>query len=141
MQRGQPPYQNLVMWQQAQSLAVELVEIVDALPAMQSARTLGNQLLRSGASVAANIAEGYGRFSDGAYRNHLSIARGSLFETESWLNLLMQTGHITTETSGRLTDECEEIARMLTAAMRPLRRANERTVREQPVEYYVTGSE
>ena len=45
-------------------------------------------MMRSAGSVPANIAEGYGRYSQAAYRSHLSIARGSLFETQSWIDLL-----------------------------------------------------
>jgi four helix bundle protein len=133
---GQRPiFQNLVVWQKAHALATELVALVDQLPAKRSAGTLGNQLLRSGASVSANIAEGYGRFSEGAYRNHLSIARGSLFETESWIDLLASSGYITAEVRDRLIDSCEEVARILSATMKPLKTGRASSVREEGAEY------
>lgn len=128
-----PRFQSLAIWQKAQGLAADVVTLVDALPTTRSAATLGNQLLRSATSVAANIAEGYGRYSEPAYRNHLSIARGSLFETESWLDLLERAGYLPAERTSEFTQVCEEIARMLTATMKPLKSA--KSLGEEPVEY------
>jgi four helix bundle protein len=47
--------------------------------------TIGKQIVKSADSVAANISEGYGRYS---YKDNLRfnyIARGSLYETKTWL--------------------------------------------------------
>lgn len=107
--------------------------LVDGLPAARSATTLGNQILRSGTSVAANIAEGYGRYSEAAYGNHLSIARGSLLETQSWLDLLQRAGYVSDDKVRELVAACEEIARMVTATMKPLNRA--RSPKEGALKY------
>jgi four helix bundle protein len=101
-------------------LAIECCNLVDQLPRKRSADILGAQLLRSAASVPANIAEGYGRFSPGAYRNHLSIARGSLTETESHIYLLLRAGHIAEVVADRLVVLCTEIGRLLTTSMKSL---------------------
>ena len=132
---SRPEFQNLVVWQMAQALAAEVVRLVDSLPASRSAGTLGNQVLRSAASVAANIAEGYGRYSEPAYRHHLSIARGSLFETESWLDLLQKASYLSGDECLRLTEACEEVARLITAVMKPLRSGQR--LGEEPAEYGV----
>jgi len=47
--------------------------------------TVGKQLIRSADSVAANIAEGYGRFYFGDKKLYGYYARGSLLETMTWL--------------------------------------------------------
>jgi four helix bundle protein len=135
--RPKPAFYSLVVWQKAQALAAELVALVDALLSTRSASALGNQILRSGGSVAANIAEGYGRYSEAAYRNHLSIARGSLFETESWLNLLQRSGYITEETEARLLEAGEEIARLITATMKPLKSASRSALKDERAEYVI----
>jgi four helix bundle protein len=44
--------------------------------------TLGNQLVRSADSIAANIAEGYGRFHFKDRRQFTYYSRGSLLETK-----------------------------------------------------------
>jgi four helix bundle protein len=114
-------FRNLILWQKAQGLASEVVRAISVMPRDRSSDALCSQLVRSAGSVPANIAEGYGRYSDAAYRNHLSIARGSLFETQSWLDLLGRTGHLQKPEVDRLLALSEEVSRLLTAAIRPLR--------------------
>ena len=48
-------------------------------------KTLGDQFVRAADSIAANIAEGYGRYFFGEYRVFLYYARGSLYECKLWL--------------------------------------------------------
>ena len=72
-------FRRQLLWQKAQQLAVDVVLLARKLP-RDNASDTSRQLVRSASSIAANIAEGYGRFSQGAYRNHLSIARGSAYE-------------------------------------------------------------
>ena len=47
--------------------------------------TLGKQLVRSTDSIAANISEGFGRYHFKDNRNFLYYARGSLYETSTWI--------------------------------------------------------
>ena len=46
---------------------------------------IGSQLVRACDSIAANISEGWGRRTYRENRNFLHIARGSLFETKTWI--------------------------------------------------------
>jgi len=47
--------------------------------------TLGKQVVRSADSIAANISEGYGRYSYKENKRFLYYARGSFNETRTWL--------------------------------------------------------
>jgi four helix bundle protein len=47
--------------------------------------TIGKQLIRSVDSVAANISEGFGRYHFGESKHFNYYARGSLYETKTWL--------------------------------------------------------
>lgn len=47
--------------------------------------TLGLQVVRAADSIAANIAEGYGRFSPADRKKFFLYARGSFEETKCWL--------------------------------------------------------
>jgi four helix bundle protein len=112
------------------------MKLVDDLPKSRAVDLICAQPIRSAGSVPAKIAEGYGRFSKAAYRNHLSIARGSLFETQSWLDLLTRQNLMTAEVAADLDYQCEELARVLTARMRALEGSNG-TVREVGLVYEV----
>jgi len=48
-------------------------------------KTLGDQFVRAADSIAANIAEGYGRYFFGEYCVFLYYSRGSLYECKLWL--------------------------------------------------------
>ena len=87
--------------------------------------------------MPANIAEGYGRYYEAAYRNHLSIARGSLFETETWIDLLQRSGCISDETNTMLVTQCGEVGRLLTSQMRNLEGKSRRQTQEtgRPLTY------
>lgn len=76
--------------------------------------------MASACSIPANIAEGYGRFSQPAYRSHISIARGSAFESESWLDLFNRRGYLPDETGNKLLAQCTLVQRMITTRMREL---------------------
>jgi len=47
--------------------------------------TMGKQLIRASDSVAANLAEGFGRYHFKDVRNFGYYSRGSLYETKTWL--------------------------------------------------------
>jgi len=46
---------------------------------------MGYQLVKASDSIAANISEGYGRYFFKENRQFCYIARGSLYETRTWL--------------------------------------------------------
>jgi four helix bundle protein len=67
-------------------LAKEVYRLSKKLPRDEQYR-LTSQLLRSAASVPANIAEGHARGARRDFAHFISIARGSLAETDTFLQL------------------------------------------------------
>jgi four helix bundle protein len=47
--------------------------------------TMGYQIIRASDSIAANLAEGYGRFTPADRKRFYLYARGSFEETKAWL--------------------------------------------------------
>ena len=78
------------------------------------------QLRRAAASVPANIAEGYGRESKGAYVHHLRIAQGSLKELETHALLSQRVKLTTAEAITPLMAQCDAVGRMLHGLIRSL---------------------
>jgi four helix bundle protein len=60
-------------------------------------RTIGYQLIRSSDSIAANISEGYGRFTPGDRKLFYRYARGSFEETKTWLRKLIRRKIVNSE--------------------------------------------
>ncbi len=63
-------------------LAVECYGLTKGFP-KEETFGLTSQIRRAAASIAANVAEGYGRDSPGQYVNFLRVAQGSLKELET----------------------------------------------------------
>jgi len=52
---------------------------------VKAQNTIGYQIIRSSDSIAANLAEGFGRYSPADRKKFYFYARGSFEETKSWL--------------------------------------------------------
>ena len=130
-------FRGLLVWQKAQALAVLVSQQTSKLPRTRSSDVMVSQIVRSAGSVPANIAEGYGRYYEAAYRNHLSIARGSLFETESWVDLMFRLELISNDVNNHLIASCHEVGRLLTAQMKNLSRGDNKRTREPSPSYEV----
>jgi len=60
-----------------------------------------------------NIAEGKGRFSKKEFVHFLYIARGSLYETMTLLEIFLKRGWVSQEEFATVKTETKEIAKML----------------------------
>jgi four helix bundle protein len=94
-------FRSLVAYQRARALADELHSMVVRWPAFDR-DSVGLQLIRSADSVAANIAEAGGRWTVADKRHFLIIARGSLYETEHWIDCAEARGLLDTDLNERL---------------------------------------
>jgi len=71
------------------------------------------QMLRSGTSIGANIAEANGAISEADFSNKISLAYKECLETKYWLNLLKDTEFINQKTFGSMHHDADEIAKIL----------------------------
>jgi four helix bundle protein len=108
------------VWQKAMRLAAEAYHLAKHLPKAEEYR-LTSQLLRAAASVPANIAEGHARGTRKDYAHFVSIARGSLAETETILLLLVEVQLLRSENIQATLALCSEIGRMLNGLVARLR--------------------
>jgi four helix bundle protein len=113
-------FRDLLVWQKAMRLAAEAYRLAKSLPKAEEYR-LTSQLLRAAASVPANIAEGHSRGTRKDYANFISIARGSLAETETILLLLVNVELLRDEQVRPVLELGSETGRMLNALLGRLR--------------------
>jgi four helix bundle protein len=107
-------YKELIVWQKAMDLVLEVYKISKNFP-KDELYSLTNQIRRAVVSVPSNIAEGWGRNSRAEYLHFISIAKGSLAETETQLILacrLQYIDELQVKTSLSLR---EEVGKMLVA--------------------------
>ena len=114
-------YRELVVWQKAMALAKEVYRLAPMLP-REETYGMRSQITRAAASVPANIAEGWTRESDKEKAQFLSIAQGSLAETETFLTLCEEIGWFHEDKAAAAHALIQEVGKML-SAMRRKRRA------------------
>ena len=71
----------------AVDFAVDVIDVVEDISTDRKHYRLLEQIEASSTSVAANIAEGKGRFSKKEFVRHLYVSRGSLYETMTLLEV------------------------------------------------------
>ena len=80
---------------------------------------MAKQVLRSGTSIGANIAEGKFAQSKDDFVSKYGIALKEASETLYWLELLFDAGYLSNaEAALSLRADCEELIRMLVASIR-----------------------
>jgi four helix bundle protein len=135
-------HRNLIVWQRAQELAHQIIKLTRRLPQSWANAVLARQIISSATSIGANIAEGHGRFTPGAHGNHLSIAKGSAAETDSWLDTLCREGYLSREDEAPMHKECLEIMAMLTSKIQQLERLEKDSstkIREENSLYHISN--
>ena len=80
------------------------------------------QIRRASVSIAANIAEGYGRELTGSFIQFLRIAQGSVKELETHWLIAERIRITTTDVTGPLLQMCERLSKMLRNLIRALER-------------------
>ena len=105
-------YRDLKVWQIAMDLAAEVYEFTKRFPASEM-YGMTSQMRRAAVSVAANIAEGYGRDSTGSYVSFLRVAQGSLKEVETHLMLSARVGLSAAGSEEPLLQRCDEAGKRL----------------------------
>ncbi|HLL83928.1 MAG TPA: four helix bundle protein [Longimicrobium sp.] len=107
-------HRELEVWQMAMDLVVEVYRLSARLPGNERYR-LTAQITRAAASVPANIAEGNARSTRRDYANYLSIAKGSLMETETFLILAVRLGYIDPPAAAPVLTLITRVSKMLTS--------------------------
>ena len=118
---GLRSYRDLQVWEDAMSLAERCYQITFSFP-KEEMYGLTAQIRRSAVSIAANIAEGYGRETTGAFVQFLRNAQGSLKELETHLLLACRVRLASSAAAEPLLTKWDELGRMLRSLIRSLQR-------------------
>lgn len=102
-------------------LAVDCYGVTKSFPGGEM-YGMTSQVRRSAASIAANIAEGYGRDHTGSFVQFLRISQGSLKELETHVILCGRVGLLIETEVTRLLQQTDELGKMLRAMIRSLQR-------------------
>ena len=101
--------------------AVRIVKLCEYLRNTQKEYVLSKQLLRSGTSIGANIAEAEQAQSRADFIAKMNIALKEAVETNYWLRLLQATDYLSEKEFSSIHTDCRELEKMLTAIIKTAR--------------------
>lgn len=110
-------YRKLRAWQLARDLVVLSHPLIERLPASERF-ALADQWRRAAYGVVLNIAEGATRQGKREFRRYLDIARASLHEIETILDLVVSIGYVTREDVTQVVATRAECARTVYGLLR-----------------------
>ena len=117
-------FTELTVWQRAHELALLVYKLTAAFPRAEMFGMV-SQLRRASASVAANIAEGFGRRTTGELLRSLQIAAGELEETRYFMILSRDLGYVTAPGFEKAWALCDSVGQLISALGRSLKRSRE----------------
>jgi four helix bundle protein len=122
MEEGsKPAYKELIVWQRSIDFACEIIDLIDTIESSRKHYRLIEQLESACTSIPMNIAEGKGRYSKKEFSHFLMIARGSLYETMTLLEIMKIKQWITNESYQNLEEQSQVIGKMINALNRSIK--------------------
>ncbi len=103
--------QNLRIYREALEFADRITAMTESFP--RGKHYLSDQINRAAVSIAANIAEGNGRYGGKDRRNFFVIARASAHECLPLLEIAKRRGLVGSQTFDELLQDLETISKML----------------------------
>ena len=120
-----------LVYEKAYKFAIRVVNAYKYLQEDKREFVLSKQLLRSGTSIGANIAEANGGISPADFSAKISIAYKECLETKYWLSLLKDTSYMESNAYSSIYRDADEIAKMLFSILKKTRIKEQRTVNSE----------
>jgi four helix bundle protein len=117
--RTRRKHEKLEVWQDSMELVVQVYLLTETMPPAEKFG-LTSQMQRASVSVPSNIAEGAARGSTKDYLRFLVIARGSLAELETQLNITRRLGFASV--TNEIFDQCNKVFAKLSGLIESLKR-------------------
>ena len=112
-------YRELRVWQAGVELVSSVYCLTESFPESEK-YGLVSQMRRCAVSIPSNIAEGFGRGSKPDYIRFLKIARGSVYEFETQLEISINLGFCEKANIADLLEQNDKVVKMLASLIRSL---------------------
>ncbi len=114
-------YKKLIVWQRAHQNVLDVYRLTVGFP-KEEVYGMTNQLRRAIISVANNIVEGTGKYTDKDFANFLQTALGSCQESEYLLMLSYELKFIDKKNYDPIITQVGEVKAMLISLIKKLRK-------------------
>ena len=109
---GKKGFRDLNVWQKTRDLAVLIYQHSNKT-LLSKDFSLRDQIRRSAISIASNIAEGDERDTDKESVRFFFIAKGSLAELRTQIEIAFKVGYLPEDEYHKIEGQCEELGKMI----------------------------
>lgn len=106
----------------AEAFAIKIIALEKYLREERKERRMSDQVFRAATSIGANIAEAKYAESTSDFIHKLAISQKEANETLFWLRLLHKTKYIDDSRYSSLTQDCQELLRVITNVILSVKR-------------------
>jgi four helix bundle protein len=115
------PHRELTVWQKSVDFTTHIYKLTEKFPKSEI-YGLTSQMRRAAISIASNIAEGAARKTSKEFIQFLTIARGSISEIDTHLEIVGRLGYVSPQHIDSLDASLIELDRMLSGLVNNIRR-------------------
>ena len=122
-------FEGLQVYQAARQFRIKISALAKTFPEHEMYK-LNSQIIRSSRSVAANIAEGYGRFHYQEFIQFCRQARGSLTETLEHLICAFDEGYLSETALKDFRNDFEDLLKLINGFISYLQKQKEHEAKQ-----------
>ena len=122
---GFKSYRELLVWQKSMQLVTHIYQATESFPKGELFG-LTSQIRRAAISIPSNMAEGFGRQLAGDFGRFLIMARGSLYELQTQIEIALNLRYLSEDSVTQLSASTSEIERMLNRFITTVRTPKDR---------------
>lgn len=104
-----------IVYNKSKEFSIRIVKLSRILRSQRDEYVLYKQILKSGTSIGANLAEAFYGISDKDFTAKIFISLKECAETKYWLEILHDSNYITDSEFKSLDDDCTALLKMLTS--------------------------
>ena len=110
-----------ILKDKSKAFALRVIRLYKYLCEEKKEHILSKQLLRSGTSIGANVAEAFFGQSEADFLSKLSIAQKETGETMYWLELLHESDYLKHNEYNSVYCDAEELIKLLTSSIKTVK--------------------
>jgi len=112
--------------------ALKIIELIEIIPNSKAGHTIGNQIIRSGTSIAANYRSACRARSNADFISKITIVEEECDETLFWLELLEEANLLKKSKLQELLKEADELTAIFTASGKTAKQNNPKSTIRNP---------
>lgn len=110
-----------ILKSKSKSFALRIIKMYNYLCDEKKEYVMSKQVLRSGTSIGANIAEAFYAQSEADFIAKLYISRKEAGETIYWIELLKESSYLGCDEADSMIIDCDELLKILTSSIKTMK--------------------